>query len=350
MLNLSLMKWEKLVVLCSTGLIFATATSFATTPEGSNPVLAIHGGAGTILKTNMSPEREAEYREVLTQALKRGYKDLAQGGASLDAVEAAIRILEDSPLFNAGKGAVFTAEERNELDASIMDGATLEAGAVAGVTTVRNPISAARAVMERSVHVMLSGAGADSFAQSVGLITVDPSYYFTERRWKALQERKQEEALRTDTSNGRLPKKGSTSAGSYLGTVGAVALDRFGHLAAGTSTGGMTYKRFGRIGDSPVIGAGTYANRQCAVSATGHGEYFIRFVVAHDICARVAYQGVNIDEAARAVIYEVLENAGGMGGVIALDDRGTVSMPFNTAGMYRGVIRGDGSVRIEIYK
>ena len=290
--------------------------------------LVVHGGAGTITRASMTPEREAEYRAKLEEGLLVGYRILAEGGSSLDAVETVVRIFEDSPLFNAGKGAVFTAEGKNELDASIMDGATLQAGAVAGVTIIKNPISAARAVMEQTDHVLLAGPGAEDFARSVGLETVEPEYFFTQRRWDSLQNAKERE------------KK--------MGTVGALALDRQGHLAAATSTGGTTNKRYGRVGDSPIIGAGTYANELCAVSSTGTGEYFIRNAVAYDICARARYLDQSVGEAAHAVIHEVLEP--GIGGVITLDAGGEVAMPFNTEGMYRGYVLSDGKPIIEIYR
>ena len=248
--------------------------------------MVIHGGAGTISRANMSPEQEREYRAALTEALGAGYHVLRDGGTSLDAVSAAIVILENSPLFNAGRGAVFTADGVNSLDASIMDGTTLRAGAVAGVTDVKNPIVLARLVMEKSPHVMLSGTGAERFAREQGIPATPKEWFFTERRWKELQEAKAAEAKRA----------------TERGTVGAVALDRMGRLAAGTSTGGMTNKKWGRIGDSPVIGAGTYANARCGVSGTGWGEYYIRNVVAYDICARVAYAGASIAAAASEVI------------------------------------------------
>ncbi len=313
--------------------------------ESSSVVLVVHGGAGTIRKGDMKPEIEAAYREKLAEGLLTGYRILKSGGTSLDAVEATIRLFEDSPLFNAGKGAVFTSKGRNELDASIMDGATLEAGAVASVTTIRHPITAARAVMERTPHVMLVGNGAEEFAESQGLEIVEPSYFYTERRWQALEKAKEKERHKKKESTSDL-----TGERRYLGTVGAVALDRFGNLAAGTSTGGMTNKRFGRVGDSPIIGAGTYANDRCAVSATGHGEYFIRYAVAYDICARMTYSGASLTEAAETVLLKRLVQAGGSGGVIALDAVGNVSMPFNTEGMYRGFIKTDGEPHIEIYK
>lgn len=296
--------------------------------EGPPIALVVHGGAGTITRDDMTPEREAEYRAKLAEGLMAGYRILAEGGTSLDAVETVVRIYEDSPLFNAGKGAVFTAEGRNELDASIMDGAALQAGAVAGVTTVKNPISAARAVMERTDHVLLTGPGAEAFAESVGLETVEPEYFFTQRRWDSLQAVK----ARDETK----------------GTVGALALDRQGHLAAATSTGGTTNKRYGRVGDSPIIGAGTYANESCAVSSTGTGEYFIRHAVAYDICARARYLEQPVGEAARTVIHEVLDP--GTGGVITLDAAGNIAMPFNTEGMYRGYVLRDGKPIIQIYR
>ena len=306
--------------------------------------LVIHGGAGTIVRGEMSPELEGEFRAKLNEALKAGQSILQSGGSSLDVVEAVVKIMEDSPLFNAGKGAVFTAEGRNEMDAAIMDGATGRAGAVAFVTRVKNPITAARAVMERTQHVMLAGAGADSFAVAQGLELAEPEYFHTERRWNQLQEAKdREEAAKTG-------ERLADEARPYLGTVGALALDQQGRLAAATSTGGMTNKRFGRIGDTPIIGAGTWADQGCAVSATGHGEYFIRYAVASDICARARYLGIPVEEAARAVIFEVLPAAGGTGGVITLDDRGNVSMPFNTEGMYRGYVVADREPVVRIYE
>ena len=342
--------------------------------HGDNPiVIAIHGGAGTIRRGSMTPEMEQAYRAKLEEALRAGYAVLQQGGTSLDAVVAAIVILEDSPLFNAGKGAVFTNAGTNELDSSIMDGATLRAGAVAGVKTVKNPIRLARAVMEKSPHVMMAGAGAEAFAAEQGLEIVDPSYFFTEARWEALQRAKAQEAERpvlrdeeegaaeTDAGARSLGAAGGTpEAGARdvafpddykFGTVGAVALDRYGNLAAGTSTGGMTNKRWGRIGDSPIIGAGTYAsNESCAVSATGHGEFFIRNVVAYDICARMRYLGLSLQEAADQVVMQRLVEQGGEGGVIAIDRQGNIAMPFNTEGMYRGYIDRDGNLVVEIYK
>jgi beta-aspartyl-peptidase (threonine type) len=298
-------------------------------------MLVMHGGAGTITRASMTADREKQYRDTLELALRTGHAVLIKGGSSMDAVEASIRVLEDSPLFNAGKGAVFTHEGRNELDASIMEGKTKKAGAVAGVTIVKNPISAARAVMEKSPHVMMAGHGADLFATQAGLEIVDPSYFWTERRWKELQQ--------------ELMKEGA--AGEKHGTVGAVALDQNGNLAAGTSTGGTSNKRFGRIGDSPIIGAGTYAeNESVAVSCTGTGEYFIRWTVAHDIAALYKYRGMTVEQAGNEVINHKLKDANGDGGAIILDGKGNFSMPFNTPGMYRGWIGPDGVPHVLIYK
>lgn len=309
-------------------------------------MLVVHGGAGTITRQSMTPEMEKQYRETLEQALRTGHGVLAKGGSSVDAVEATIRVLEDSPLFNAGKGAVFTHEGRNELDASIMDGRTKAAGAVAGVTIIRNPISAARAVMEKSAHVMMIGRGAELFATKMGLEIVDPSYFWTERRWKGLQQELEKE-------QGQLPKpQASVMPGDEkkFGTVGAVALDQAGNLAAGTSTGGMTNKQFGRVGDAPIIGAGTYAeNESCAVSGTGHGEFFIRWTVAHDIAALVKYKGLTVQQAGDEVIHKKLEPVKGEGGVIILDRKGNFAMPFNSEGMYRGWIGPDGEPKVLIY-
>ncbi|SRR5581483_7729351 len=299
-------------------------------------MLVMHGGAGTITKASMTPEKEKAYRETLELALKTGHAVLMKGGTSVDAVEAAIRVLEDSPLFNAGKGAVFTHEGKNELDASIMRGRDKAAGAVAGVTIIRNPISAARAVMEKSPHVLMIGKGAELFATKMGLEIVDPSYFWTEPRWKQLQQ--------------ELIKEGSGDEKKH-GTVGAVALDRNGDLAAGTSTGGMTNKLYGRVGDSPIIGAGTYAdNATCAVSGTGHGEFFIRWTVASDIAALMRYKGMSVSEAANEVVMHKLVEVKGEGGVIALDAKGNFAMPFNSEGMYRGWIGEDGVAHVLIYR
>jgi L-asparaginase / beta-aspartyl-peptidase len=312
----------------------------------------IHGGAGTILKSNMTAEAEAAYREKMKEALLAGYNILKNDGSSLDAVEAAIRILEDSPLFNAGKGAVLTSEGTTELDASVMDGKTLSAGAVASLKHIKNPISLARMVMEKSPHVMMVGDGAEAFARQHGVELVSQEYFIIEKRQKDLQKAKEAEKKEASPSKQTNPeKKGQAPADQKHGTVGAVALDKSGNLAAGTSTGGMTNKKFGRIGDSPVIGAGTYANnRTCAVSATGHGEYFIRAVVAYDISALMEYKGMSLKDAANFVIMNKLDKLGGTGGVIAIDHEGHIAMPFNTPGMYRGSVGMDGKVVIEIYK
>lgn len=308
--------------------------------------LVIHGGAGVIRRETLSPQREAEVRAKLEESLRAGHAVLARGGSSVDAVVAAIVVLEDSPLFNAGKGAVFTHEGRNELDASLMNGATREAGAVAGVTRVKNPILLARRVMEHSPHVMMVSQGAEAFAQVQGLELVPESYFRTEERWQQLQRALEKEA------QGPVPSASADPlSGDYkFGTVGAVALDQAGRLAAGTSTGGMTNKRFGRVGDSPIIGAGTYADSRCAVSATGHGEFFIRYTVARDICARVEYLGVSLERAADSVIHDVLAPAGGEGGVIAMDSQGNVAMPFNSPGMYRGQVGAEGAPSVFIFK
>lgn len=297
-------------------------------------ILGVHGGTG-MDKVDMTPELEKIFRADLEQALRAGHAALLKKDAvGLDGVEAAIRVLEDSPAFNAGKGAVFTRDGKNELDASIMEGNLKRAGSVAGVTTVRNPIRAARAVMEKSPHVMLIGPGADRFAAEQGLEIVDPKYFWTERRWQDLQK-----ALAAEQKK------------EPHGTVGAVALDAAGNLAAGTSTGGMTKKRSGRVGDSPIIGAGTYAdNAGCAVSATGHGEYFIRYSVAHDINALVAYKGLSIKDAADEVIQKKLKQAGGEGGVITLDAKGRFTTSYNSEGLYRGYITRDGKVVVRLYE
>lgn len=306
----------------------------------ATPVLVMHGGAG-VIKKDLTPEKEKLVRADLEQALNTGYAVLKSGGTSLDAVSKAIIVLEDSPRFNAGKGAVFTHDGKNELDAAIMDGATLRAGAIAGVHRVKNPVLLARAVMEKSPHVMLVGDGAEAFAREVGIELVDPSYFRTEERWQQLQE-----ALKAESS-----KQASTLGRAiHYGTVGAVALDAQGHLAAATSTGGMTNKRWGRVGDSPIIGAGTYANAHCAVSATGWGEYYIRATAAHDICARVEYAKTPIADAAKTVVMDVVPKLGGDGGVIALDADGNFAMPFNTDGMYRGWVDRDGKVHVAILK
>jgi beta-aspartyl-peptidase (threonine type) len=311
-------------------------------------VMVIHGGAGTIERTSMRPDREKEYKEILTTALKAGYSMLQQGSDALSAVEKTINVLEDSPLFNAGKGAVFTHEGKNELDAAIMDGKNLQAGAVAGVTTIRNPISAARAVMEKSAHVLLAGDGAEEFAREAGLLIVDPSYFYTKERWDALQKAIKEDSLASLNKN--KSTLGGEQKGSKFGTVGCVALDKDNNLAAGTSTGGMTNKKYGRIGDSPIIGAGTYANNETvAVSCTGWGEFYMKNVVAYDIAALMAYKNLSVSDAAKTALAKVAKS-GGSGGLIALDKEGNIAMPFNTSGMYRGAITEDGRIEVEIYK
>jgi len=317
---------------------------------GENIALAVHGGAGTILPENLTPELEARCRAGLERALRAGWGQMEKGGSALDAVTVAVRVLEDDPLFNAGRGAVFTSDGRNELDAAVMDGQTGNAGAVTGVQTVRNPVTLARAVMERTPFVLLSGAGADALAAEWNLETVPPSYFWTEARWAQLLKQRERESASDGggASNGYAV---SLSEDNKFGTVGAVARDAHGNLAAATSTGGMTNKRYGRVGDSPLIGAGTWAdNATCAVSATGHGEYFIRAVVAHDIAARMAYAGVSLQEAANAVVNGALAERGGEGGVIALDAHGNAALPFNSAGMYRGWITDKGEFSVAIYR
>lgn len=374
-------------------------------------VLVIHGGAGTILKSQMTPEKEKLYNEALSRTLDIGYAILKKGGDALDAVEACVRYMEDNPLFNAGKGAVFTSEGKNELDAAIMNGRTLAGGSVAGVTTIKNPVSAARAVMEQSPHVMLTGAGAEKFAKQHGLEIVDPSYFYTEERWKGLQRakkldtvssfmlhydsiqtarhnemkylddalkkrdpatykelrkradilekevRKDEEMFRLykelviDTSSTRNSVRQPESRDYKYGTVGAVALDRHGNLAAATSTGGMTNKKFGRVGDAPIIGAGTYANNKTvAISGTGWGEYFIRLVMAKSVSDMMEFGRMSLKTAAYEMIMKRLPALGGDGGLIAVDKNGNIALPFCTEGMYRGYIKEDGKKIVRIYK
>lgn len=320
-------------------LAFTAMTAHA----GNKPktALVLHGGAGVIERSALSEADEREVRATLNRALDAGNAVLAKGGKALDAVEAAIVVMEESPQFNAGKGAVFNSEGRHELDASIMEGHTRRAGSVAGVATVRNPIKLARAVMEHSPHVMLAGAGAEKFADSRPEIErVANTWFDTERRRKQLQE-----AQAKEKSGAALVEKGK-----YFGTVGAVALDAQGHIAAATSTGGMTNKRWGRVGDSPLIGAGTWADDGCGVSGTGWGEFYIRNAVAHDICARVAYRGDTLSAAAEEVVNRIVPASGGDGGAIALDRDGNIAMPFNTTGMYRAWIRPDGSRGTAIFR
>ena len=322
--------------------------------------IVVHGGAGVIERANLTPELEAQYRAAMQRALTTGGGILESGGSSLDAVEAVIREMEDDPLFNAGRGAVFTAEGKNELDASIMDGRTRAAGAVAGLTRTRNPISAARAVMERSRHVMLIGEGAEAFARSQNLEEVDPSYFFTERRWQQLENNLRSNNIPIPARPAGAPPAPRaelelTPDDHQFGTVGVVALDSSGNIAAGTSTGGTTGKRWGRVGDAPIIGAGTYAqNGVCGVSATGTGEFFIRVGVARDICARMEFNGESAQEAADAVIAEVgatlgSDGAAGDGGVIVLDGRGGYAWAMNTSGMYRAYQSAGGAPVVQIF-
>lgn len=310
-------------------------------------VLVIHGGAGNITVENLSDERQAEYRAKLEEALRAGYAVLTNGGSSLDAVAAAITVMEDSPLFNSGRGAVLTSEGTVELDASIMDGATRNAGAVASIKHVKSPIALARAVMDQSRHVLLVGEGAEAFAKGIGMEMVPNDYFRTERRMEQYQRYKQRE--RGDTGNaGELLEDWESEK---YGTVGAAALDNEGNLAAGTSTGGTSYKKWGRVGDSPIIGAGTYAdNVTCAISATGTGEYFIRGVLSYRISALMQYAGLSLAEAAAAVIHGTLTEMGGDGGIIGLDAEGNVVASFNTAGMFRGYIDKAGNATVEMFK
>jgi len=322
------------VLICTTAFSLFSQTRQAK----QNYALVIHGGAGNITRKNISAEAQVLYETELNKVLKHGDSLLKAGGTSLDAVEACVRMLEDCPLFNAGKGAVFNAEGRNELDAAIMDGKTGLAGTVAGVSTIRNPITAARAVMEKSAHVMLTGKGAETFAAEQGLVIVSPDYFFTQQRWNDYLKVKN----RMDSIQ-NIDKK--------HGTVGCVAVDTYGNLAAATSTGGMTYKKYGRIGDSPIIGAGTYAdNKTCAVSATGHGEFFIRNVVAYDISAIMKYKGLSVAEAAEVVVMHKLKQQGGTGGIIAVDKNGNIAMPFNTSGMFRGFVKSSGESKVAMFE
>lgn len=337
-------------------ILLIMAASFIQAQAASDVVLVVHGGAGTILKKNMTPEKEKAYRGKLKEALQAGYSVLKKDGTSTEAVRAAINVMEDSPLFNAGKGAVYTNHETQEMDASIMEGKNKEAGAVAGVSVVKNPIDAAIAVMEKSEHVLLTGAGAEQFAEKTGIEIVNPDYFKSDVRLKQLKriQEKEKSVLDHDSDRGSIDERNDSNDDFILdkkyGTVGAVALDNEGNLCAGTSTGGMTNKRYNRVGDSPVIGAGTYAdNATCGVSCTGHGEYFIRNVVAYDVCALMNYTKKSVAEATKKVI-EKQTQMGGKGGVIALDANGNMSMPFNTAGMFRGYITKDGEVHVFMYE
>ncbi|MBT2745802.1 MULTISPECIES: isoaspartyl peptidase/L-asparaginase [unclassified Lysobacter] len=325
----------------SAALSIALSLALAPAALAAQPVLVIHGGAG-VERAGLSEQDEKDARAALEQALRAGHAQLAAGKPALDAVTAAITVLEDAPQFNAGRGAVFTHDGKNELDSAVMDGASLRAGAIAGVHRVKNPILLARTVMEKSRHVMMTGDGAEAFAKENGVTLVEPSYFRTEKRWQQLQKALKEEAF------GQAHEDIETA--KHFGTVGAVALDAQGRLAAGTSTGGMTNKRYGRVGDAPIIGAGTYANARCAVSGTGWGEYYIRAVAAHEICARVQYAGQSISQASEGVINGDIPKAGGDGGAIALDSDGSFALPFNTEGMYRGWIGGDGVPHVALFK
>lgn len=308
--------------------------------------IAIHGGAGTILKNTMTPEKEKAYLDGLKNAIEAGETILKNGGSSLDAVEKAVRSLEDNPLFNAGKGAVFSNAGKNEMDASIMNGADLSAGAVAGISNVKNPISLAKGIMQKSEHVFLAGNGAIEFAHLIGSEFEEDAYFFEQMRFDQLQQAKQSDGVFLDHTTDKFEH-----GEKKFGTVGAVALDIHGNLAAGTSTGGMTNKKFGRVGDSPIIGAGTYANNEtCAISCTGHGEFFIRSVVAHDISCLIEYKGLSLQEACDFVVMDKLVKIGGEGGLIAIDKNGNIEMPFNSEGMYRAKKSEDGELFIKIYK
>lgn len=334
------------------GLLFFVLTiSVYAQSKQDKVVLVIHGGAGTILKKNMTPEKEKAYRDALAESLTKGFEVIKKGGESENAVIEAIKVMENSPLFNAGKGAVFTHEGKNELDASLMIGNTMQAGAVAGVTSIKNPILAAKAVLQNSAHVMMVGKGAEEFAQNQGLEIVDPSYFKTEERWNSLQKviEKDKEKMELDHDAKSQAYVPFNFVDEKFGTVGAVALDNKGHISAGTSTGGMTNKRFGRVGDSPIIGAGTYANKEVGVSSTGWGEYFIKTVAAYDVAALMNYKKLSSKQAGEGVIKKIGQ-LGGDGGMIILDKNGQASFPFNTAGMYRGSITQSGKITIEIYQ
>ncbi len=308
--------------------------------------IVIHGGAGAILREKMTPELEQEFRAGLTDSLITGFDLLKAGGAALDAVHRAVKVMEDNPLFNAGRGAVFTSDGGHEMDAAIMEGRTLNAGAVAGVRRIKNPITLARLVMEKSGHLLLAREGAEQFAQLHGMEPAPEEYFHTERRWQQLIEAKAKERAEGGDNVSSIPEKPKS-----LGTVGAVALDRSGSLAAATSTGGMSNSKYGRIGDSPIIGAGTYANdKTCAISTTGHGEYFMRALTAYDLSVLMEYCGLGLVEAAEKVIYQRLTELGGTGGLVAIDRKGNIALPFNTPGMYRGFYLPGGSPETAIYK
>jgi beta-aspartyl-peptidase (threonine type) len=340
----------KFKLIISLVLFFLLFTSFNMNIEMEKCILVIHGGAGYISEDNLTKEKQLEYEEALKNALQKGYELLSSGGTSLDAIEVTIKELEDSPLFNAGKGSVFTNEEMNEMDASIMDGKTLNAGAVACVTNIKNPISAAKSVLQNSEHVLLTGKGAEAFAKEQKLEIVDSEYFKVEERLKRVKEIKKSEKIELDhsKSDGHI---NITNPDEKYGTVGAAALDKKGNLASGTSTGGMTNKKYNRVGDSPLIGSGTYANNKtCAVSCTGHGEYFIRSVVAYDVSALMEYKGYSLDKAANYVVNEKLVELKGAGGLIAIDKEGNVAMPFNTPGMFRGYVTESGKIVVKMFK
>ena len=329
-----------LLIFCSTS---SLAQQASTSSNAGKYVLVIHGGAGTLNKSQFTPALEAKYKSGLDSALMVGNAILEKGGAALDAVEATVKVLENNPLFNAGKGAVFTNEGVNELDAAIMDGKTLAAGSIAGVRTIKNPITAARAVMEKSEHVLLSGRGAEAFAATQGIDMVDPSYFFTPERWKGLQRAKERDSLDKIKKSGQIAKASEVDEQrrkDKYGTVGAVALDMHGNLAAATSTGGMTNKKWGRIGDAPIIGSGTYANNNTvAISCTGWGEYFLRLVMAKSISDRMEFGGQSLALASETLVMKELPALGGDGGLIAVDKNGNIALPFCTEGMYRGFIK-----------
>jgi beta-aspartyl-peptidase (threonine type) len=339
--------------------IFSADAQQAAAPAAHHWALVLHGGAGVIERKDLGPEGDKHYREGLTRAIEAGAAVLDKGGSAVDAVEAALNVLEDDPLFNAGRGAVFTREGKNEMDASIMDGATLKAGAVACVTHTKNPISAARAVMEKSPHVLIVGPGADSFAASVGLKQEDPSYFFTESRWQGLVKQLTKEGKPIPPRPAGVPAAAKIDPVAQLdespesgihGTTGVVALDRNGNIAAGTSTGGMQGKMPGRVGDSPIIGAGTYAsNQSCAVSGTGTGEYYIRLGVAREVCNLVYFKGMPLQQAADEVIHKELEALHGDGGIIALTPDGQLAWSFNTPGMFRARLAEGGKLQIGVY-
>ncbi len=325
--------------------LFAQSPAMKNTPSSAPFTVAIHGGAGNLQKLNLSPEQQAAYKAVLDSALQVGYSLLVKGDSAVDVVQQVIMVLENSPLFNAGKGAVFTHEGTNEMDAAIMDGKTLDAGAVAGVTTIKNPIAAARAVLGDNRFVMLSGRGAEAYAAEQHLEIVDPAYFYDEKRWH--QMLKLRDSTVTELDHGSIEE--AQDAAKY-GTVGCVVLDQHGNLAAGTSTGGLANKQFGRIGDSPIIGAGTYANNKtCAISCTGKGEDFIRLTVAHDISAMMEYKGYSLQKAARKVIQEKLKTLKGRGGLVAVDHKGKVCFEFNTTGMFRGWVNESGVFETAIF-